>query len=99
MSLKPTMHGPQKSDGLVVPTKSSNKVAQATAEMMEGRSPATGNTTQQNAHRTQSREVRAHNALERVRQVARREKGAKFTALPWPEQRFDAKTRSRSRVR
>jgi len=81
MSLKPTMHGSQKSDGLVVPTKSSNKVAQATAEMMEGRSPATGNTTQQNAHRTQSREVRAHNALDRVRQVARREKGAKFTAL------------------
>jgi RNA-directed DNA polymerase len=81
MSFKPTMHGSQKSDGLVVPTKSSNKAAQAAAEAMEGRSPATGNTNQQNARRTQSREVRAPSALERVREVARRNKGAKFTAL------------------
>jgi group II intron reverse transcriptase/maturase len=81
MSFKPTMHGPQKSDGLVVPTKSSNKAATAAAETMEGRSPAKGNTNQQNALRTQSREVRAPSALDRVREVARTDKGAKFTAL------------------
>jgi group II intron reverse transcriptase/maturase len=75
------MHGPQKSDGLVVPTKSSNKVAQATAEAMEERSPAKGNTNQQNALRTQSREMCAHSALDRVREVARRDKGAKFTSV------------------
>lgn len=81
MSFKPTMHGSQKSDGLVVPTKSSNKVAQATAEAMEERSPAKGNTNQQNALRTQSREGRAPSALDRVREVAKRDKGVKFTAL------------------
>jgi len=81
MSDKPTMHGPQKSDGLVVPTKLSNKTGRAVAETVEGRSPAKGNTSQQNAHRTQSRENCAPNALERVREAARRDKGAKFTAL------------------
>jgi group II intron reverse transcriptase/maturase len=75
------MHGPQKSDGLVVPTKSSNKAATAATETMEGRSPAKGNTNQQNALRTQSREVGAPSALDRVRRVARTDKGAKFTAL------------------
>jgi group II intron reverse transcriptase/maturase len=48
---------------------------------MEGRSPAEGNTNQQNALRTQSREVCAPSALDRVREVAGRDKGAKFTAL------------------
>jgi group II intron reverse transcriptase/maturase len=81
MSLKPTMHGPQKSDGLVVPTKSPNNAGRAATEAMEGRSPAKGNTSQQNALRTQSREVGAPSALERVRDVARKDKGAKFTAL------------------
>lgn len=81
MSLKPTMHGPQKSDGLVVPTKSSNKAGRAAAETMEGRSPTKGNTDQQNALRTQSREVGAPSALDRVREAARRDKQAKFTAL------------------
>jgi RNA-directed DNA polymerase len=81
MSFKSTMHGPQKSDGFVVPAKSSNNAANAAAEMMEGRSPAKGNTNQQNALRTQSRDIGAHSALDRVREVARRDKGAKLTAL------------------
>jgi RNA-directed DNA polymerase len=81
MSFKPTMHGPQKSDGLVVPTKSPNKAATAATEAVEGRSPAKGNTNQQNALRTQSRDVRAPSALDRVREVARTDKEAKFTAL------------------
>lgn len=50
------------------------------AEVMEGRGLAKGNAEQQNALRTQSRES-AHRALDRVRQVARRDKDVKFTAL------------------
>lgn len=80
-SRKPTMNGSQKSDGLVVPTKSRNKVAQATADAVEGRRPAKGNTDQQNAPRTQSREQCAHSALDRVREAASKNKGTKFTAL------------------
>jgi hypothetical protein len=80
MSFKPTMDGPQKSDGLVVPMKSSNETGRAVEEMMEGRSPAKGNMGRQNALRTQSREG-APSALERVRDVARKDKGARFTAL------------------
>lgn len=80
MSHKPTMHSPQKSDGLVVPTKPPNNVALATAEVVEGRSPAEGNAIEQNAGRTQSR-ITAPNALDRVREAASRDRKAKFTAL------------------
>src|SRR6267154_1699136 len=71
-------HG--KSDRPVVPEKSPNKAGTAEAEGMEGRGLAKGNLQQQNASRTQSRED-APNALERVRQAARRDKGTKFTTL------------------
>ena len=64
----------------VVPTKLPNKVACATAEVMEGRGLAKGNMVQQNAIRTQRRVV-AHNALDRVRQAATKDRKAKFTAL------------------
>jgi RNA-directed DNA polymerase len=80
MSRKPTMYGPQKSDGPVVPAKPSNKVASATAETVEGRDPVRGNTAEQNATRTQSRIV-APTALDRVRQAARKDRNTKFTAL------------------
>ena len=80
MSPKPTMHGPQKSDGPVVPTKPSNNDASALAEGVEGRGPAKGNTDEQNATRTQRRTL-APTALERVREVATRDRKAKFTAL------------------
>jgi group II intron reverse transcriptase/maturase len=80
MSRTPTMNGPEKSDGFVVPTKPPNKAAQAAAEVVEGRSPAKGNTGEQNAPRTQSR-TSAPSALDRVRQAARRDRKAKFTAL------------------
>ena len=80
MNRKPTMHGPQKSDGPIVPAKQPNKVAAATAEAVEGRGPAMGNTIEQNATRTQCRIV-AHSALDRVRQAARKDRKAKFTAL------------------
>jgi RNA-directed DNA polymerase len=80
MSRTPTMHGPQKSDGLVVPTKPSNNAAHAAAERVEGRSPAKGNRVEQNAARTLSRTA-APSALDRVRQAARKDRKAKFTAL------------------
>ena len=80
MSRTPTMHGPQKSDGPVVPTKPSNNAARAAAEGVEGRGPAKGNMAEQNAARTLSR-TSAPNALDRVRQAAQRDRKAKFTAL------------------
>ena len=73
-------NGPGKSDRPTVPEKSPNNAGQPAAEGMEGRGLAKGNLQQQNASRTQSRED-APNALERVRQAARRDKGTKFTTL------------------
>jgi RNA-directed DNA polymerase len=80
MSRKPTMDGPEKSDGLVVPTKSPNKAGSAAAEVMEGRSPAKGNTVEQNAPRTQCR-ISAPSALGRVREAAQRDRKKRFTTL------------------
>ncbi len=71
-------HG--KSDRPVVPVKSPNNAGQPVAEEMEGRGLAKGNPRQQNASRTQSRED-APSALERVRQVARKDRKVRFTAL------------------
>lgn len=51
-----------------------------TAEGVEERSLAEGNSRQQNAPRTPSRKG-AHSALERVRQAARRDRKLRFTAL------------------
>lgn len=50
------------------------------ADGVEGRDPTEGNPHQQNTLRTQSR-VGVPSALERVRQVARRDRKVKFTAL------------------
>src|SRR5436309_9591612 len=50
------------------------------AEAMEERGLAEGNTGGQNASRTQSR-TDAHRALDRVREAAKKDKKAKFTAL------------------
>jgi len=61
--------------------KLSNNAANAVAEAVEGRGSAKGNTSQQNASRTQSRVHDAPSALERVREAAKRDRKAKFTAL------------------
>lgn len=74
------MNGPRKSDRLVVPVKPPNKAGKLAAEAVEGRSVAGGNASQQNVHWTQCQES-TPSALERVREAARRNKGAKFTAL------------------
>ena len=75
------MNGRGKSDSRVVPAKLANKTGQPVAELVEERRLAKGNTGQQNALRTQGRDTDASSALERVRRVARKDKGARFTAL------------------
>jgi len=77
----PMMHDSGKSDRPVVPTKPSNKADLSAAEGVEGRGLAKGNTDEQNAHRTQSRELSAPSALDRVRKIARQDRKAKFTTL------------------
>ena len=77
----PMMHDAGKSDRPVVPTKLSNNADSSAAERAEGRGLAKGNMDEQNALRTQSREVGAPSALDRVRQRARQDRKAKFTAL------------------
>jgi group II intron reverse transcriptase/maturase len=60
--------------------KSSNKAPERAAEGMEGRGLTKGNSPQSNASRTQGRSG-APSALERVREVARRDRKVRFTAL------------------
>ncbi len=74
------MHGREKSDSPIVAGKPANKVEAATAEPVERRGEAEGNTGQQSTHRTQGR-ARVSQALDRVRQAARQKKAEKFTAL------------------
>jgi hypothetical protein len=74
------MNGAGKSDRSVVPGKLPNKVDSSTAEVVEGRDLTKGNTSQQNTSRTQRR-TSVLSELERVRQAAKRERGARFTAL------------------
>lgn len=75
------MNDRRESDSCVVPAKLPNKPAVAGAEVVEGRRLDKGNTGQQNACRTQSRDVSASSALERVRQVAAKDRDARFTAF------------------
>jgi retron-type reverse transcriptase len=74
------MDGRGKSDGSVVPGKLPNKAGQPAAEAVEGRGPTKGNSPERNALRTQSR-AGAPSALERVRQVAEKDRRQRFTAL------------------
>src|SRR5712671_6579850 len=69
-----------KSDGPVVPANLLNKAARVAAEVGEERGSAKGNTASKTrpGHRAGSG---APNALDRVREVARRDKEARFTAL------------------
>jgi RNA-directed DNA polymerase len=69
-----------KSDCLVVPVIPSNKTARAVAEVGEGRRRAKGNTDSK-THPGHSAGSGAPSALGRVREVARRDKDTRFTAL------------------
>ena len=72
-------HGHEKSDPAIVAEKSANKDRQRSAESMEPRARAEGNTGQHGMRRTPGRTGMSH-ALDRVRQAAK-DKGVKFTAL------------------
>lgn len=69
-----------KSDGPVVPANLPNNAAGAVAEVGEERGSAKGNTASK-TYPGHSAGLDASNALERVREVARRDKKARFTAL------------------
>jgi RNA-directed DNA polymerase len=74
-------HGAGKSEGSIVPENPSNNGGPAPpAETGEGRLPAKGNTARDAASRTQSRGL-ASTDLGRVREVTRKDKKARFTAL------------------
>ncbi len=75
------MNDPGKSDRPEVPTKQPNKAGKPGAEVVEGRGLAEGNTDEQNASRTQSRNHDVPSALDRVREAARKDRKAKCTAL------------------
>ncbi len=74
------MNGHGKSDGRIVPTSLPNNAASAVAEAGEGRRSAKGNTdsTTRPGH---SAGPDVSNGLDRVREVARKDKDARFTAL------------------
>jgi RNA-directed DNA polymerase len=74
------MNGQGKSDSSAVPAKSPNQAEGPAAEAIEGRGLAKGNSPERNALRTQGRES-TPSALERVREVARRDRKQRFTAL------------------
>jgi hypothetical protein len=74
------MNDARKSDSSVVPRKSPNNAGRPDQEAAEGRGLTKGNSPQQPAFRTLCR-VDAPNALERVRQAARRDRKMRFTAL------------------
>ena len=74
------MHVGGESDGRVVPTKCPNNGGEPQAEGMEGRRPTKGNAEQTTAPRTQSR-VSARSGLLGVRNIARKDKRTRFTAL------------------
>jgi len=76
------MNARGKSDSLVVPEKPTNKVggAPSAAESVEERRLAKGNAGKQTKARMQSR-ITLQQEVDRIRQVARRDAGAKFTAL------------------
>ena len=74
------MHGHGKSDGCIVPAKLPNNAARAVAEKVGGRSPAKGHTDRP-TRTGHSAGQRVPNGLDRVREAARRDKQARFTAL------------------
>ena len=69
-----------KSDLPIVPAKSPNNAVLKAAEAMEGRGGAKGNAGQSGTRQTQSWES-VSPALDRIRDAARRDKRAQFTAL------------------
>jgi RNA-directed DNA polymerase len=69
-----------KSDGPVIPSKPPNNAGSPAAEAVEGRGPAKGNAASKTRPGRRAGPG-APSELDRVRQVARRDKDARFTAL------------------
>src|SRR4029077_18870785 len=63
---QPMMHGPEKSDSVIVAGKPTNKAERSAAELVEPRTGTKGNAGQQSTLRTQSR-ISVSQALERIR--------------------------------
>ncbi len=74
------MHEHGESDGCVVPVSLSNKAVSAAAETGEGRRPAKGNAASE-PRPGRSAGSGVSSDLDRVRQVARKDREARFTAL------------------
>ena len=62
------MHGPEKSDLVIVAVKPVNKAEQSGAEPVEPRTGTKGNAARQSTHRTQCR-ARVSQTLDRMRQA------------------------------
>jgi RNA-directed DNA polymerase len=77
---KPDMHADGKSDGRVVPKKPPNNDGPPTSAEVEGRRPTKGNLLPTATPPTQSG-IGVSPGLKRVREVARKDKKARFTAL------------------
>jgi RNA-directed DNA polymerase len=69
-----------KSDPAIVAGKPTNKAEQSVAELVEPRAGTEGNAVQQSTHRAQDR-ASVSQALERIRQAAKRSRKEKFTTL------------------
>jgi RNA-directed DNA polymerase len=74
------MHGPEKSDLLIVPLKPANKAGSSAAESVEGRSGTKGNAELQSTVRTQSRAA-VSQAQDRIREAVKRNRKETLTAL------------------
>ena len=74
------MHDRGKSDGRVVPEKPPNKAVDAAAEVVEERRPAKGSAASETRPGRRAG-VSVSSDLDRVRQVARKDKDVRFTAL------------------
>ena len=77
------MHGPEKSDSVVVAVKPTNKAEQSVAEPVEPRTGTKGNADQQSTRRAQDRGS-VSQALERVRKAARQRKKETVHFAPAP---------------
>jgi group II intron reverse transcriptase/maturase len=73
-------HDREKSDRLVVPRKPPNNAAEPAAEVGEGSERTKGNSPDGHDDRTQCR-MQSSDGIERVRQVAKRDRKQRFTAL------------------
>jgi group II intron reverse transcriptase/maturase len=74
------MNGSEGSDPVIVARKPTNKAEQSAAELVERRAGAEGNAGRQSTRRAQNR-VSVTQALNRVREVAKKRKKERFTAL------------------